>query len=370
MWAPIMWESRRFGRGARMLGLAHVASGEAKYARAACQRLASVSKWDPEGSSHLSHNEEAHMSVIWDGPAACDWVGDHFTDDERAAVIEQFRRRGQLTYEHLHDRGSYGVARFDSHAGRESIFLAMVAFVFHEHLPEAREWLDWLRPVLCGLWPLWAGDEGAWAEGLSYGLAYVTIMTLCATALKRGAGVQRPFWRNHAAWRQWCWPAYAEWIGFGDHSERWVNSWESNADLVELIDRETGADAFGGYIDALRSEAAHMATPGERNMPGVNPQGYLAARSTLQQAPPQAPSSICTPKSERRNLSVFPAAARRQFPARSLPLSQQRLLLAHRRLGPAATEDQGQRPVALAVPPPASSSGALSEPCSAPATLL
>jgi hypothetical protein len=159
-----MWESRRFVKGAETLGLAYLASGDVRYARAACERMASISLWDPEGSSNIPHNDEAHMSVIWHGAKACDWVWDQFTDEERALVINQFRRRGELTYEHMHDRGSYGVTRFDSHAGREVVFLALIAMVFSDHIPDAAKWLEWLRPVLCGIWPIWAEDDGAWAD--------------------------------------------------------------------------------------------------------------------------------------------------------------------------------------------------------------
>ena len=205
VWSPVMWNSRRFVKGAETLALAWLVGGEERFARAACRRMASISRWDPEGSSHLAHNDEAHMSVIWNGSNACDWVWDRFTDEEREAVVTQFRQRGRMTFEHMHNRGSYGLTRFDSHAGREIVFLALIALVFHDHIPEAESWLEWLRPVLCGIWPIWAGDDGAWAEGPSYGLAYVTIMTMFASALKRGTGVdlyRRPFWKNHARWRQ------------------------------------------------------------------------------------------------------------------------------------------------------------------------
>ena len=278
VWSPVMWKSRRFVKGAETLALAWLVGGEDRFARAACRRMASISRWDPEGSSHLAHNDEAHMSVIWNGSNACDWVWDRFTDDEREAVVAQFRQRGRMTFEHMHDRGSYGLTCFDSHAGREIVFLAHIALVFHEHIPEAQSWLEWLRPVLCGIWPIWAGDDGAWAEGPSYGLAYVTIMTMFATALKRGAGVdlyRRPFWKNHAGWRQYCLPPYAEWMGFGDHTERWASSWRSNADLVDLIGRETGTGEFTPYVEAFRAEAEHMQTPPNRQTPGVLPQLFL-----------------------------------------------------------------------------------------------
>ena len=300
--SKVMWESRNFVRGAEALALAHLASGEPTYARAACQRLASMAQWDPEGSSHLAHNDEAHMPIIWHGPTACDWVWDQFTDAERERVVAHLRRRGQITYEHMHDRGPYGVVQFGSHSGREIVFLAQVALLIHEHAAEAKTWLEWLRPVLCGIWPVWAGDDGAWAEGPSYGLAYVTIMTLFATGLKAGAGVdlyQRPFWKNHAAWRQRIFPPYAEWIGFGDHSERWGSTWEANANLVGIISRQTGTAEFGPYIARLRDEAKHAYTPPIRLSAGISPQRYILA---------DPPAEADTRAEAEPVLRTFPAA--------------------------------------------------------------
>ncbi len=300
-WRRIMNESRRFVRGAQTLALAYLASGESRYAQAACRRLESISRWDPAGSSHVAHNDEAHMSVIWDGPQACDWVWEEFTDAQRRLVIEQFRRRGQINFEHMHDRGMYGVARFDSHAGREIVFLAQIALVFHEHIGEAAEWLSWLRPVLCGVWPIWAGDDGGWAEGPSYATAYVGIMTVFATALKRGAGIdlyRRPFWANHARWWQYCLPAYAEWAGFGDCGIR--PPLRAAAEVVETIDREAGLHVLAEYVAACR-----RADPPAANAPqAVPPQQYLAGLDEAALPPqaaegnrgkhnPAAPSRLC-----------------------------------------------------------------------------
>lgn len=298
-WYRILRESRKFTRGAEALALTYLADGDAKYARAACQRMASVSRWDPTGSTNLAHNDEAHMSITWHGPLACDWAWDRFTDEERARVIDQFRRRGQMVYDRMHGQGAYGVSRFDSHAGREIVFLALIAFAFHDHIPQAAAWLEWLRPVLCGVWPIWAGDDGAWAEGPSYSLSYVSIMTMFATALKRGTGVdlyQRPFWKNHAQWRVACFPPYAEWIGFGDNSERAEGNWRSHAALVETIDRETRANACGDYVGALRAEADRMAD--KAAPPDMPSQRYLASLAPAQVKRPPEPNL----------LRVFPAA--------------------------------------------------------------
>lgn len=294
VWHGVMVDSRRFVKGAQTLALAYLASGEVRYAQAACRRMASVSRWDPTGSSHIAHNDEAHMSVIWDGPQACDWVWEQFTDEQRDAVIEQFRRRGRINFEHMHDRGMYGVSRFDSHAGREVVFLAQIAFVFHEHILEAGEWLEWLRPVLCGLWPIWAGDDGGWAEGPSYSTAYVGIMTMFATTLKRGAGIdlyRRPFWKNHSRWRQYCVPPYAEWLGFGDNGIQTARVIRTNADLVEVIDHEAGANELAGYVAACREANPHPPDTPE----DVPPQKYLAPTEGARRRP----------KSTRRICRVF-----------------------------------------------------------------
>jgi hypothetical protein len=303
-WHKIMWSSRRFVKEAECLALAHLASGNAAYARAACLRLASIARWDPEGSSHLTHNDEAHMAMIWHGPQACDWVWDRFTDEERTRVISQFQRRGQLTFEHMRLKGSYGIIRFDSHAGREIVFLAMIALVFHEYIPEARRWLEWLRPVLCGIWPVWAGDDGAWAEGPAYGLPYVSIMTQFASALKRGTAVdlyRRPFWIGHAEWRRAIWPAYAEWIGFGDHSERTQEFWSASTELMEIVARETGRSEFMRYANDLREELPVCApTAQERKLPVYVAQNYLTSLPTNDASASYA--------KKREILSIFPAA--------------------------------------------------------------
>ncbi|MBT3341694.1 MAG: DUF4962 domain-containing protein, partial [Gemmatimonadetes bacterium] len=279
IWFPTMWNTRKFVKGAETLALAYLITGDKAYGRDACERLVSISKWDPDGSTYLGHNDEAHMSVIWHGPHAVDWCWDLFTESERALVIEQYRRRGQITYEHMHDKAAYGIHRFDSHAGREIVFLAMTAFTFHEHIPEAAQWLEWLRPVLNGIWPVWAGDDGGWAQGPSYGLAYVGIQTMYASAIKRGAGVdvyRRPFWRNHARWRRWFVPPYTDMQGFGDQGRRWRSGVMNNADLMEIIGIETGTDEFAGYARALRAQTQFDEEPVERHMLGVSGHLYLA----------------------------------------------------------------------------------------------
>jgi hypothetical protein len=289
-----MWGSRKFAIGAQTMALAYTLGGNRDYGRAAAKRLASLAKWDPFGSTHIESNDEPHMSVIWYGAVAADWAWDCFTGEEKVAFIEQMQARARITFEHMHDRGQYGITRFDSHAGREIIFLANLLFVFHEYIPEAESWLNWLRPILCGIWPIWAENDGSWAEGVSYSLAYVNIMTLFASALKRGTGIdlyRKPFWKNYARWRMACMPPYAEWIGFGDHCERWPVNWMTSANTIELIGRETGTSEFESYIGQLREEIETMPpTPPERELVPVSPQLLLCPASPKERVPAKTES--------------------------------------------------------------------------------
>jgi hypothetical protein len=240
-------DSRMFTIGANILALAWIAGGEKKYARDACERMVSISHWDPYGATHLVHQDETHMAVIMHGPQTCDWIWDEFTEDEKKLVIEQYRKRGEITFHHMHDAGCFGVNRFDNHSVREVIFLANVALVFHEHIPEAKDWLIWLRPILCGVWPTWGQDDGSWAEGFMYGCTYITHMTMFITALDRSVGVNlfnRPFWKNNARWRQMTAPFYTkEYLSFGDGSSPMRGLWRMTADFVRLVGQSTGISA-------------------------------------------------------------------------------------------------------------------------------
>ncbi len=275
----IMWGSREFAAGASTLALAWRMTGDDRYGRAATARYRSMCSWDPDGSSYIGHNDEAHMSIIWYGLEGIDWLWSFFDEDDKQIVLGHLRHRARNTYEHMHDKGTYGIDRFDSHAGREIVFLAWTLMAFHEHIPEAEQMLDWLRPVLCGVWPVWAKHDGSWAEGVGYSTPYVAIMARFAFILKHTVGIdlfRKPFWRNYAEWRRWFVPPYAQGWGFGDNSFPHRQSLLRGADVLALIryetsdnDRAAGSSTLAGgnsgdipdpadadldrYIDELRA---------------------------------------------------------------------------------------------------------------------
>jgi hypothetical protein len=249
-----MIESRLFLGNAEILALAYLVSGDRRYARAACERMVSVAKWDPAGSTWIEHNDEPHMSIVNWGPTVCDWIWEHFTDDERKMIVEMFRRRGELAEKFIRSFGHYGSTHYGSHHGREIVFLGLICLVFHEHIPETRKWMEWLRPILCGIWPMWAGEDGAWAEGPHYSVAYVCVMTRFAAALRSSAGIdlfRRPFWPGYLQWLKHCCPPDVEWIGFGDGAKYRNKADNFTADVVRLLAHFTGSSGFEKYASML-----------------------------------------------------------------------------------------------------------------------
>jgi hypothetical protein len=273
VWYPIMWDSRLFVYQAKVMAAAYLATREEEFARAACSRMASVCGWDPKGSTSVFVNDEAHMSVIWHGSVCCDWMWEEFSPAERETVIQGLTGRGEETYRLLTQKGIYGLEKFDSHSGREIVFLAFLAVLLRDKVPAAHEWFRLLRPILCGIWPVWGEPDGSWAEGHSYARPYVAIMSMFATALKKGTGVnlyRRPFWRNHLKWHMDCYAPYTDWGGFGDTNYVNKRNLETVSDLLELISRQT--ESYEGIADYLAElkEAADKApetTPERRDYP-------------------------------------------------------------------------------------------------------
>lgn len=268
-WYRIMWDTRLFAYEAETTAAAYLLTRRKEFARAACRRMASLCSWDPSGSSSVFYNDEAHMPIIWHGTTCCDWVWGEFTPEEREIVTEGMTNRGRETFRLLTEEAVYGIDDFSSHSGREIIFLAMLSILLKNETPEAVKWMAWLRPILCGVWPVWGEPDGSWAEGHSYARPYVSIMTLFATALKEGTGIdlyRRPFWKNHLKWQMEGFPPYTDWVGFGDTGPVWKNTLTAAGDLVEVLSRQTGYTA--GVLQYLRNiKAARryaIETPEER----------------------------------------------------------------------------------------------------------
>jgi len=212
------------------VALAYRITGDRKYLEAARRWMLTFAGWDPRGvTSHKVRqpngsegNDEASMPILDRMALAWDWVGGQLTAGEKAKVLAAMTERGNQVLELL-QRIDFLTHPFSNHEGRVLAFLGNAGVSFLGDIPDAEKWLDYVLRCYLTSYPGWGGDEGGWAQGLSYWGGYVNYHTGFAEALRGATDVdlfRRPFYRNTGYLAVYCMPPYAERGAFGDGSDR------------------------------------------------------------------------------------------------------------------------------------------------------
>lgn len=181
------------------LALMYLMSGEEKYGEHAKAILLGAAKWDPEGISSVlaPYGDEVGLSIAKAGAQTYDWTYDLYNDDERALVEKMLAARADQMMRRL-VRKDYLHTPEESHNGRLPGYIIEHAICLADH-PRAETWMDYGMRVYLTVFPHWAGREGGWAEGVSYGLAYNTIYLMPFESLRNATGFdlwQRPFYNK------------------------------------------------------------------------------------------------------------------------------------------------------------------------------
>ena len=257
-WRKAMSDSRHLCAGARELAFAYLLSGDRRYAEAAAQRLDSISRWDPDGSTSISHNDEPHMSVINWCPFAFDWVADLLEGERLERIVVHLGRRAENTLDHLL-HWPYEVNPVSNHAGRMIGFLGHCGLALAGHHERAGVWLRYILELMVSMYPAWGAEAGGWAQGFSYGGAYVHWILEFLFSLRTALGIdlyRKPFFRNHGRWYVMCLPEYAWQNPFGDGGER--DFAKVNATLITRhLARMTGDAAVAEYAERCEATLEH-----------------------------------------------------------------------------------------------------------------
>lgn len=220
------------------VGSAHVArtalayrlTGEEKYLDAARRWLLTLASWNPRGiTSHgvqqadgSKGNDEASMPILDRMALGWDWVGDKLSEEDRQKILASMTERGNQVLALLQQQ-DFLTHPFSNHEGRVLAFLGNAGLAFLGDIPDAERWLDYVLRCYLTSYPGWGGDEGGWAQGMSYWSGYVYYHTSFADALRGATGVnlfRRPFYRNTGYMAVYFQPPYASRGAFGDGAER------------------------------------------------------------------------------------------------------------------------------------------------------
>jgi len=201
-WRKIWWGNRgrviNVADTAATLGFAYRISGKEEYARAAKDLVVAMTKWDPQGSTKWTYNDEAAMPALYQTSRAYTWAYPAFSEPEREAAVAMMRERGNQAYEHLLRR-QHLWHPYASHSNRAWHFLGEAAIAFYGEFPEAVDWLDFAMTVHHTAYPVWGRDSGGWHEGVAYWSSYISRFMHWAFVVEPAFGIdvfKNPFFNQ------------------------------------------------------------------------------------------------------------------------------------------------------------------------------
>ncbi|MHC4167342.1 MAG: DUF4962 domain-containing protein [Planctomycetota bacterium] len=163
--------TRIHNRGMVPLALAYLMTGQQKYGLAAKGHLLNLLDWETDGIASLESSfDEIGLRIERTAAQTYDWLYDLLSDSERRAVRRMLLDHGDLMYARLRERDFLNHSG-SSHDGRLPGYLIEFSIALAEE-PRARDWLDYAVKALLTVYPHWAGEDGGWAEGVSYSLSY------------------------------------------------------------------------------------------------------------------------------------------------------------------------------------------------------
>ena len=204
-WRPIIEPAKIGSAHLARTALAYRITGEPQYLDAAKRWLMTLVGWHPKGITSydvlqpdgMEGIDEAAMPILERVSLAWDWIGGELSPFERSEVVGHKGKRHPNSSDSSEE--GFPTHPFVNHEGRVLSFLGFAGLSFLNDIPEAEEWLEYGLRCYLTSYPSWGGDDGGWAQGMSYWSSYVYWLTNFAEALRRVTDIdlyRRPFYRH------------------------------------------------------------------------------------------------------------------------------------------------------------------------------
>lgn len=198
--------------------------------------------------------EDFNRSAIMYGLAlGYDTACDRMTPEERAAVLEAIRVRGEYFYKHYVK--DFECHSMDNHVWQHTFrnfFFASIATL--GDLPEAEKWFRYCYEVWCARFPILGGDDGGWHDGSSYMQANLVTFIYVPFVLTRLTGVDffdLPWYRNLPSFLVYSFPKGSYATGFGDDYEKMTSPSQLYMGFADALARELSSPEARWYADRL-----------------------------------------------------------------------------------------------------------------------
>lgn len=212
--------------------LYYLFTGDPKAGDLARKMMFHVCTWNPEGPNAVDGpwGDEPGLSYSRCLHECYDWTYDLYDRRERAFIENTLVIYCRQTYRRLKN-ANYIARPGSSHLNRLPGYLGEQAILLRRRLglSEAGEMLQHVLDVFNTFYPHWGGEDGGWAEGVSYGSAYNRLYIPFFTTFEKLTGFSfwnRPFYRRIKDFFVYCCPPNAENVPFGDGQERGRAPWE------------------------------------------------------------------------------------------------------------------------------------------------
>lgn len=179
--------------------MAYIITGEKKYADLGIEYMLELAGWKRDGDalSYYTVNDQGARDLIFRVAIAYDWLWECMTEEERKIILEsqQHRinnRKGEGT-ESIMDwlKASY-VNPYDSHTWSNVEYMVIAGYCYYGDIPEGKELLEVVLPLINGFLPPWSNEDGGWAQGTSYWGHSSSFNKMNATLLK-SSGIMNPY---------------------------------------------------------------------------------------------------------------------------------------------------------------------------------
>lgn len=221
-WRRIWWGNRvhaiAVSDGAATLAFAYRMTGEQQYGEACRALMMALCDWDPKGATNYDYNDEAAMPLLYYPARAYTWAYDVFTPEERERIASMMRVRGEDCYNSLHRRNHLW-RPYSSHHNRAWHKLGELATAFHDVIPEAPTWLDYIMTIFYTCYPVWGDADGGWHEGQAYWVSYLSRFVNWALVMQSPYGInvfEKPFFKHVGDFGLYTCPPGTQAGAFGD----------------------------------------------------------------------------------------------------------------------------------------------------------
>jgi hypothetical protein len=261
------WASKAFAaqlcEEVSFLVASHLLTGQQRYAPAAVRRAMLIAGLDPDAETSPRISDFADGSCMRGMALTYDSCYDLLTPPQRKQLLDAMRVRAGRFFGQAFN--SLEAWLFSAHIWQHILMeAAEVAFATLGEVPEAETWAAYFYELWINRFPPMGGDDGGWAEGLSYEGVNLETMLRAPTLLGRLSHIDLfdlPWYRNAPYDYIYGWPPGSDSAGFGDATEPHGEPIGLRAHFAEALGRHFHDPYALGYAETTRLMGPDRALP-------------------------------------------------------------------------------------------------------------